>query len=130
MAKVKSAITGEYIIQINEKSQVKVYRIFDNVIASLREAAAEVGFEIDPKWNTQETGRRLVANFGGGDQTATVGNYVITINANKSVNSYRTYSNTIGALREIAAKIGFVIDPKWNTQTTGSKLVDFINANK
>ena len=55
MAKVKSAITGEYIIQINEKSQVKVYRIFDNVIASLREAAAEVGFEIDPKWNTQET---------------------------------------------------------------------------
>ena len=104
MAKVKSAITGEYIIQINEKSQVKVYRIFDNVIASLREAAAEVGFEIDPKWNTQETGRRLVANFGGGDQTATVGNYVITINANKSVNSYRTYSNTIGALREIAAK--------------------------
>ncbi len=36
MAKVKSAITGEYIIQINEKSQVKVYRIFDNVIASPR----------------------------------------------------------------------------------------------
>ncbi len=35
--------------------------------------------------------------------------------------------NTMAVLREIAAAVGFTIETKWNTQQTGSKLVDFIN---
>jgi hypothetical protein len=37
------------------------------------------------------------------------------------------YDNAKGALREIAGKVGFEVDPKWTTQQLGSKLVDFIN---
>ena len=60
MAKKKSAISVEYVIQIDENSKVKVYRIFDNVKASLREAAEAVGFEYDPNWTTQQFGSKLV----------------------------------------------------------------------
>lgn len=38
------------------------------------------------------------------------------------------YDNTKGVLREIAEKLGFEVDPKWNTQQFGSKLVDFLNS--
>ena len=38
--------------------------------------------------------------------------------------------NVIGALREISEKIGFEYDPKWNTRTFGSKLIDEINKDK
>lgn len=34
--------------------------------------------------------------------------------------------NAMGALRTIASAVGFAIEPKWNTQQTGSKLVDFL----
>lgn len=129
MAKKKSAISGEYVIQIDENSKVKVYRIFDNVKASLREAAEAVGFEYDPNWTTQQFGAKIVKAYGEGAD-ATIGNYVITVNPNKSINSYRTYDNTKGALREIAASIGFEYDPNWTTQQFGSKLVDYINNNK
>ena len=36
--------------------------------------------------------------------------------------------NSMGALRDIASAIGFVIEPKWNTQQNGSKLIDFLNS--
>ncbi len=58
MAK-KSAISGEYIITVEDSGSVRVCKIYDNVIGSLREIAATKNFEIDPKWNTQETGREI-----------------------------------------------------------------------
>jgi hypothetical protein len=35
--------------------------------------------------------------------------------------------NTKAALREIAKKVGFAFDPRWNTQQLGNKLANFIN---
>ena len=128
MAK-KSAITGEYIITVEDNGSIRVCRIFDNVIASLREICQKEGMEVDPKWNTQHLGREVIKRFGDGTM-AEVGEYVVTRRPSGSIETYRTYGNTLGALREIAAKIGFEIDPKWNTQSTGRKLVDFINASK
>lgn len=128
MAK-KSAISGEYIITVEDSGSIRVCRIYDNVIGSLREICQKEGMEIDPKWNTQQLGREVIKRFGEGTM-AEVGEYVVTRRPSGSIETYRTYSNTMGALREIAAKIGFEILSKWNTQDAGRKLVDFINANK
>lgn len=126
MAK-KSAISGEYIITVEDSGTVRVCKIYDNVMGSLREVAALKSFEIDPKWNTQETGRRIVREFGDG-KMAEVGEYVITRRDSGKIETYRTYANTLGALREIAAEVGFEINEKSNTRQNGSKLVDFLNS--
>ncbi len=128
MAK-KSAISGEYIITVEDSGTVRVCKIYDNVMGSLREVAESKGFAIDPKWNTQETGRRIVNEFGDG-KMAEIGEYVVTRRDSGKIETYRTYANTLGALREIAAQIGFEINEKSNTRQNGSKLVDFINAGK
>ena len=125
----KSAISGEYIITVEDSGTVRVCKIYDNVLGSLREIAESKNFEIDPKWNTRETGRRIVKEFGDG-KMAEIGEYVVTRADSGKIETYRTYANTLGALREIAAKVGFEINEKSNTRNNGSKLVDFINANK
>lgn len=128
MAK-KSAISGEYIITIEDSGTVRVCKIYDNVKASLRECAEAKGFEYDPNWTTQQFGSKLIKAFGEG-KVAEIGEYTIVKRDSGSIESYRTYANTLGALREIAAKVGFTINEKSNTHQNGSKLVDFINENK
>ena len=128
MAK-KSAISGEYIITVEDSGTVRVCKIYDNVKGSLREIAAANNFEIDPKWTTQDFGRRIVKEFGDG-KMAEIGEYVVKRLDSGKIETYRTYDNTKGALREIAARVGFEIDDKGNTRSIGSKLVDFINEQK
>lgn len=60
-------------------------------------------------------------------KSAISGEYIITVEDYGSITVHRVYDNTIGALREIAEKVGFEYDEKWNTRTFGSKLVDFLN---
>ncbi|MDE7461238.1 MAG: hypothetical protein K2M85_09215 [Paramuribaculum sp.] len=67
--------------------------------------------------------------FGEGNE-ATIGEYTIVKRDSGSIETYRTYDNTKGALREIAENINFTFDPEWTTRQFGSKLVDFVNANK
>ena len=122
MAK-KSAISGEYIIQVEDSGSVVVYRIFDNVKASLREAAAVKGFEYDTEWNTRQFGKKLCKEYGDGT-SATIGDYVIRVKEDGGIETYRTYENTKGALREIAEKVGFTYDTEWNTRQFGNKLID------
>lgn len=122
----KSTISGEYMIGVKENNSIEVFRVYDNTKGALREVAEQEGFEYDPNWNTRQFGAKLCKQFGDGRQ-ATLGCYNIYILDTETVEVYRTYDNTKGALREIAEKIGFEVDPKWNTQQFGSKLVDFIN---
>ena len=122
MAK-KSAISGEYIIQVEDSGSVVVYRIFDNVKASLREAAKVKGFEYDTEWNTRQFGTKLCKEYGDGT-SATIGDYVIRVKEDGGIETYRTYENTKGALREIAEKVGFAYDTEWNTRQFGNKLID------
>jgi len=125
MAK-KSAISGEYLIQVEDSGSVVVYRIFDNVKASLREAAETKGFAYDEKWNTRQFGKNLCKEYGDG-VSATVGNYVIRVKADGGIETYRTYDNTKAALREIADKTGFAYDDNWTTRQFGNKLVDALD---
>lgn len=125
MAK-KSAISGEYIITEEDSGTIRVCKIYDNVIGSLREVAEKVGFEIDPKWNTRQTGANLIKAHGEGNM-AEIGEYTIVKRDSGTIETYRTYANTMEALREIASAIGFELDPKWNTRQCGSKLINKIN---
>ena len=72
----------------------------------------------------------LVKAYGQGTNQATIGEYTVTLRPSGAIETYRIYSNTKGALREIAGEIGFNYDESWNTQQFGSKLVDYINENK
>lgn len=123
MAK-KSAISGEYIITQEDNDSIRVCRIYDNVIASLREAAKAVKFSYDPHWNTQQFGKKLVDGFGDGNM-AEVDEYTITRRDSGAVETYRVYGNTMKALREISEKVNFPYNEKWNTRYFGSKLIDF-----
>ena len=59
MAK-KSCIAGEYIIQRLDSGSISMYKVYDNTKAGLREAAASVGFKVDPKWTTQQLRSKLI----------------------------------------------------------------------
>lgn len=128
MAK-KSAISGEYVITVEDSGTVRVCKIYDNVKGSLRECAEAKGFYYDPNWTTRQFGSKLIKQYGENDM-AEIGEYTIVKRSSGSIESYRTYGNTLGALREIAGKIGFTINENSNTRQNGSKLVDFINSNK
>ena len=65
MAK-KSAISGEYIITVEDSGAIRVCQIYNNVKGSLRQCAEEVGFEVDPKWNTQQFDKKLIDQYGDG----------------------------------------------------------------
>lgn len=122
----KGAISGEYLIGVYENNSVIVFRVYENTKGALREVAEEKNFEVDPKWNTRQFGAKICKEFGNGKQ-AIVGCYNIKVQDSGSIEVYRTYENTKGALREVAEKIGFEYDSNWTTQQLGSKLVDFIN---
>ena len=62
-------------------------------------------------------------------KSATYGDYTINIASNNSVTVLKggvACDNAKGALREVAALVGFEVDAAWTTQQLGSKLVDVI----
>lgn len=125
----KSAIYGEYIIQVKENGSIEVFRIYDNVKGALREVAEKSGFTYDPNWTTRQFGNKLIKEFGE-NKMATIGEYVITEKTDGGIEAYKTYDNIKGALREISEKSGFTYDPEWTTRQFGNKLIDYINQNK
>ncbi len=128
MAK-KSAISGEYIITVEDSNAGRVCKIAENVKGAMRECAEKNGMEYDPNWTTRQFGAKLIKQFGEGN-LAEVGEFTITKRESGSFEIYQVFENTKAALREISEKIGFEYDPKWNTQNFASKLVDFINSHK
>ncbi|MCR4812906.1 MAG: leucine-rich repeat domain-containing protein [Bacteroidales bacterium] len=59
----KSATHKDYTIVVMKDNKVVVGKgddFFDNTKGALREISAEVGFEYDPNWNTQQFGSKLV----------------------------------------------------------------------
>lgn len=59
MAK-KSAISGEYMLSVQESGSIEVYRVYDNVKGALREVAEKEEFEYDPDWTTRQFGSKLI----------------------------------------------------------------------
>ena len=125
MAK-KSAISGVYVIRVEDSGSIVVYRNFDNVKASLREVAELKNFEYDTNWNTRQFGKKLCTEFGDGS-SAEIGEYYINVKEDGGIKTFKLYDNTKGALREIAEQIGFEYDPDWTTRQFGNKLIDSLN---
>lgn len=125
MAK-KSAIYGEYLISKDDNGSISVLRKYDNVIASLRAIADEVGFSYDKKWNTRQFGNNLVKAHGE-NGVAQFGEYGVQVLDSGSIESFKLYDNTKEALREIAQTIGFAYDNNWTTRQFGSKLIDHLS---
>lgn len=134
MAKIKNARTGEYMISCNAEGAIKVAKDYNNDKGGLREIAEKIGFAYDPAWNTQQFGKKLIEEITGEhvktneDASAESGEYVIFKEASGSIQVFKDYDNVKGALREIAAQIGFEYDPAWTTRQFGSKLIDHINS--
>lgn len=82
--------------------------------------------KIEPK----PTAKTKPAPAGDFKKSATAKGYTIGIKADSKVvvsKGGTVCDNTMAVLREIAKAVGFTIEVKWNTQQTGSKLVDFLN---
>ena len=65
-------------------------------------------------------------------KTATYGEYVINVANDNSIEVLKNgvvCDNSKGTMRDIAALVGFSVDPDWNTRQLGAKLVDFLNEN-
>lgn len=118
----KSAVYGEYLISQDKSGSISVLREYDNVKDSLRAIAQEVGFAYDDAWTTRQFGSKLVKEYGE-NGVAQFGEYGVRVLDSGSIESFKLYDNTKGALREIAEKIGFDYDKNWNTRQFGSKLI-------
>ena len=128
MAK-KSAISGEYIVTVEDSGSIRVCKIADNAKGAMRECAEAKNFEYDPSWTTRQFGSKLIKEFGDGNM-AEIGEFTITKLSSGSIETFQVFGNTKGALREIAENVGFEYDKDWTTQQFGNKLVNFINDNK
>ena len=130
MAK-KSVIAGEYIIEIADNGSVEVMRVPSNLYQTMLGIAKEKDFPVDEKWNTQDLGRRLVKEFGDGKE-AHFGDVVVKRLPTQQIEIYEEcgHGNVKPELRAISDKMGFPYDKSWNTQTFGSKLVDYLLENK
>ncbi len=135
MAKRKSCIAGEFVIERAESGTIAVYKIYDNTKGGLREAAEKAGFEYGPDWTTQQLGAKLIkfVNEAQGvddNKHCVIGEYSIEKLPSAKISIYKTYANTKGGLREAAEKAGFEYDHDWTTQQLGAKLIDFVNEKK
>lgn len=123
-----SAIIGEYIVEIDEK--VMVYRIYKSTMAALREVAAMKNFTIQPTWFCRMLGSKLIQAFGDGGDSVTIGDYYIQKDPDKRINVYRTYSDTMQGLKEIAQKNNIPVDSSWDELTLAKKVIEFANNTK
>lgn len=124
----ESAIIGEYIVEIDEK--VTVYRIYQSTMAALREVAAMKNFTIQPTWFCRMLGSKLIEAFGDGGNSVTIGEYYIQKDPDKRINVYRTYSDTMQGLNEIARKIKLAVEDGWDEMTLAKNIIEFSNNSK
>ena len=125
----KSVIAGEYIIEIADNGHVDVLRVYSNLRKTMCDIAEKKDFPVDKKWNTRDLGRNLVNEFGDGKE-ARFGDVVVKRLPTQQIEIYEECRNVIAELRMISDKMDFPYDESWNTQTFGSKLVDYLLENK
>ena len=66
----KSCSFNDWTISIDDRGSVSVYNngiLEPNSKASLRKIAGESGYALDPKWNTQTAGAKLLKFLGGSE---------------------------------------------------------------
>lgn len=118
------------MVTVNDNDSVSVNKIYKSTMAALKEIAVANGMEVSPNWNTQDLGRKLLAQFCNGAKEGIIGEYQIEREPNQRINVIRTFSNTTEGLRQCADSIKFPYEKDWNTQYFGSVLVNYIENNK
>lgn len=79
MAKEMTAKYGNYTINIEDSGTVKVSNLDSeckNTMAALREIAKLVGFTLEEKWNTRQSGKKLVKYLNTNPMTSTSGDFL------------------------------------------------------
>lgn len=129
------------VVQFDNNS-IKVYTVVQSTSAEgslakgilegdhlelLRKAAIAAGLADAKNWNKQTIRKHILDAFGkeyqakyGKIKAAYVGDYLV------DEDLYVAAPNTAAKMRELAGRVGMEVDPKWNTQQLGSKLIDFI----
>jgi len=128
----KSVIAGEYIIEIADNGYIDVLRVYSNLYQTMRGIAKEKDFPVDEKWNTQDLGRKLVNEFGDGEE-AHFGDIVVKILPTQQIEIYKEcggHGTVKAELRTISEKMDFRYEESWNFLTFASKLVDHLLENK
>ena len=128
MAK-KSVIAGEYTIEIADDGHVDVVRKTSNAYATMYAIAEKKRFPVDPEWNTQDIGRKLVTEFGDG-KTAQFGDVTINRLPDQRIKISQEFMIVIEELRMISERMSFSYDKAWDTQTLASKLIDYLTEHK
>lgn len=118
-------IVGEYFIEIAESGHVDVKREPRNSCRIIREIIKEKGLPIDENWTELDFARCLINKFGDGT-TARFGDITINRLPDQRIEIYQTFENVEEVLREIAEKMNFLYDKKWNLYTFASELVNFL----
>lgn len=124
----KRAFSGEYVIAVEPDGSIRVSRIGDNSLGTLRKIAEGGGIAFDPDWDLLQLGKKIVADLGDGE-TAETEEYTVSIHG-ADARTYRVCDNAKEALRQVAGEVGFDFDNGWNTREFGNKLIDFINSPK
>jgi len=60
-------------------------------------------------------------------KNARSGEYMISQNAEGAIKIAKDFENDKAALREIADKLAFTVDPSWTTRQLGRRLIESIN---
>lgn len=131
MAKKRSIIAGEYVISIADNGHVDVDRIPRNVKAALREIAASKDYQYDVSWDQRQFANKLLKEFGDG-KTLVSNGYTVSKREDGGIDVLQSFGagKVKACLHDIAKKVGYVFDDKWNTQHMGRNLVDYLMEHK
>lgn len=128
---VKSSIIGEFIVTINDDKSVEVVRIYKSTMKALTEIWEGNGMGDVPKnWNTQDLGRKVLAQFCGGAKEGTVGEYSIDREGNNRINVIRKYTDVTEGLRQCAEAVKIPYENDWDALNFSEKLVNIFETNK
>lgn len=82
-------------------------------------------FTIQPTWFCRMLWSKLIEAFEDGRDSVTIGDFNIQRDSDRRINVYRTYSDTIQGLNEIARKIRQTVDDGWDELTLAKKSSNF-----
>lgn len=124
-----SAIIGEFIVTINDGNSISVHRIYKSTKGAMTRIAEAHNINVPEGTNTQQLGRILLRELCDDQTTGLIdGEYEIEREKNGRINLLHKYKVAKDGLRACSDTIGFNYDPKWNTQTFGRKLIEFVEA--
>lgn len=127
--------SGEWVVTRQENDSIIVTKdgaTCPNVIAALRDIAAECKFKYDDKWNTRQFGANLIKFLAKRKTYTSKSDISAMAHKDFLFTNYSKFKisnaceNVKESLRIISDLVQFEYDPNWNTQMFGRKLIDHL----